>query len=137
MQDDKAHSEKANVQLNASLSKKNRSGSNEKKITAFRSRKRSPKNKIPEKLTFDDLEKIHYSKLNTGLDVFNPSVLVDLSDGDSEDEILKAFKPKKKMPKGKLSPKGRISPTNRSPHSTSGYGPPSMYSQNDPSMLYQ
>ena len=42
-------------------------------------------------MTFDDIQKMHYSKLNEGAaaDKFTPA---DILDDDSEDEILKQFR---------------------------------------------
>lgn len=51
---------------------------------------------IPPSLTFDDIQKMHYSNLNKAGshdDEFRPQDFLDLDSGDSDNEILGAFKP--------------------------------------------
>ena len=46
-------------------------------------------------ITFDDIQKMHYSNLNSGKkddDAFNPQDFLDLDSGDSDNEILSSFK---------------------------------------------
>ena len=51
-----------------------------------------------EGITFEDIQKMHYSNLNQGKDedAFNPQEFLDLDSGDSDNEILSSFKPNSK-----------------------------------------
>ena len=56
------------------------------------------KNVIPTALTFDDLQKMHYSNFNEQKgsvqdDEFRPQDFLDLDSGDSDNEILARFRP--------------------------------------------
>lgn len=51
---------------------------------------------LPESLTFDDIQKMHYTRLNNGgdrEDEFRPQDFLDLDSGDSDNEILAKFRP--------------------------------------------
>ena len=51
---------------------------------------------IPPSLTFEDIQKMHYSNLNNGgidSDEFRPQDFLDMDSGDSDNEILAKFKP--------------------------------------------
>jgi len=48
---------------------------------------------IPVALTFEDIQKMHYSNLNNQEDDFRPQDFLDLDSGDSDNEILAKFKP--------------------------------------------
>ena len=72
------------------------------KVTADQRRAQEKENKL-EGITFDDIQKMHYSNLNQGNkdDVFDPQDFLDLDSGDSDNEILSSFKqpppPKQEM----------------------------------------
>ena len=51
---------------------------------------------MPAQLTFEDIQKMHYTNLNKAGsqdDEFRPSDFLDLDSGDSDNEILAKFKP--------------------------------------------
>ena len=58
--------------------------------------KESQQPSLPTQLTFDDIQKMHYSSLNKAgkqNDEFRPQDFLDLDSGDSDNEILAKFKP--------------------------------------------
>jgi hypothetical protein len=58
---------------------------------------RSKRSKVEhQRITFDDIHKMHYSLLNEH-DEFRPSDLIDFESGDSDNEILAQFKPIKQI----------------------------------------
>ena len=53
---------------------------------------------IPSALTFEDIQKMHYTNLNSKGhedDDFRPQDFLDLDSGDSDNEVLAKFKPEK------------------------------------------
>lgn len=51
---------------------------------------------LPTQLTFDDIQKMHYTSLNKAgqkSDEFRPQDFLDLDSGDSDNEILAKFRP--------------------------------------------
>lgn len=76
---------------------KSKLGSNQKTPSMIDLQARSVK---LNKLTFDDIQAMHYTRLNDVQqlpeDVFRPNDFLDLDSGDSENEILAQYNPKKR-----------------------------------------
>ena len=61
-----------------------------------KSKAKTKKDEVPAQLTFEDIQKMHYTNLNKAGsqdDEFRPSDFLDLDSGDSDNEILAKFKP--------------------------------------------